>query len=132
MKRYVAVPSSLVLNGEIPKQALLMAKNFSLEIREVETVEQIQIFSEPVIKKIDYDKTYRDSRIWSLDITDEFVKMRNNCYLLVDNSIHYPSIAELHCLKYRIRMFGQNDKKVEIYINGTKIETIKVVSKNEY
>lgn len=107
--------------GTIPVDAMKLANTFSLEIRSMDDCSEIKIFSEPSIKLLNYDKDYRNNRIWSLDITDEFFEMAHGCYIVVDGISHAPKIKEKHCCKFRIRLDGDETKQIELFVNNIKI-----------
>jgi len=129
MNRFVGVPSSLMNSGTIPVDAMKIANIFSLEIRSMDDCSEIKIFSEPSIKALDYDKDYTNNRTWSLDLTNEFIEMREACYVVIDNIVYPPAIKEKHRLKFRIRMCGIGKKTVHVFVNNTEVETIEVMEK---
>lgn len=126
MKRYIAVPLRLLKDEKIPQKAIDLAKVFHLEIRHVDEVEEIKIISEPEITKIDYSSTYKPGHVWFLDITNEFVDMRQDCVLRVNQTLYLPKIKEKHLLRFRPRIDYSGDCEVAVLVGGETVLSTKI------
>lgn len=126
MKRYIAVPLRLSEDGKMPTKAVELAKVFHLEIKRTDEVEDVQIVSEPEITKVDYSSTYKPGHIWSLDITDEFVDMREDCVLRINQTLYLPKIKEKHLLRFRPRIDYYGDCNVEVLVGSKTVLSTKI------
>lgn len=126
MKRYIAVPLRLSEDGEIPNRAVELAKVFHLEIKHTDEVKDVQIVFEPEVTKVDYSSTYKPGHVWSLDITDEFVDMRQDCVLRINQTLHLPKIKEKHLLRFRPRIDYCGDCDVTVLVSGKTVLSTKI------
>lgn len=129
MNRYVSVPLSMVNGEQIADEALLLAKQFSLELKISDSFEKIEIVSEPRVKKISFLDTFETGMIWSLDITDEFEIFDTSIILKIDNLTFQPKIQEKHVLKFRPRITTGGPKEVTVILNG--LEYFKTILKEK-
>jgi hypothetical protein len=129
MKRYIAVPSDKCIDGAIPHHIMQMAKNELLEIVVSETVKDAKIVSVPQIEKYEHYKQVRKNYIWKLDMTNEFIELKDNLKIICLNKEIYPIIKEKHLAYFRMRFLNSGIidfliKNDDIILYEGKVEVI--------
>ena len=123
------MPSKYIEDGVVPDEAVRIAKMFSLEIKAEEESKEIKIVSEPRVKEVFYEEKYLLGKIWSLDIHDEFVDMKKDCYLKIEDKVFSPKIKEAHVVKFRVRQSKPKSLQFSVYIDGTEYLTAQILEK---
>jgi hypothetical protein len=116
MKRLVYVPFFALQDGEIPQNALELAKETRLAIRVGEEGENgesdVCVVQVPEKNKIDFKSTVKVGFIQSIDYTNEFIVFPNDLKCEVtkngvfgssDSIFLTPILRESHIVKYRDR-----------------------------
>lgn len=130
MKRFVYVPVDLLVNGNIPKEALDLSVESTLSIRMQEPDDgidkkEIHIASFPEKNIIQCRQTVKLGFIHSIDLTNDFVDFDKSAVLKIKNEafieqIIKPSLREKHVLKFRSR-FDSIGKKLYSIENADKV-----------
>lgn len=107
MKRFVCVPSSLV-DGDVPKEAKILAQESQLSVRIVDDVEEICIKSYPEVDIVDCMDEVRKGYVHIIDVTNEFVDFTSDAHLQVvdlESNVQKikPVLATKHTLRFRSR-----------------------------
>ncbi len=116
MKRHVYVPFKFLKNGDIPQEAISLAKDTGLSIRlgqEGDSDESdIHVMQVPERNGIDFRKTIKSNFVQPIDYTNEFVIFpsdlkcevtRNATFGQAEKFILKPVLLESHIVKYRAR-----------------------------
>ncbi len=133
MKRFIYIPEGMIIDGQIPEEALALSKQAQLSIREgfigdgIQTKE-ISIVSFPEIRVIDYSQSSRVDFVHSIDITNEFVTFSADTFLEVvcENGLRQvfvPNLKEKHLVKFRPRFSTAGKKYFSVYSNNEKIHS---------
>ncbi len=106
-----------------------MAKNELLEIVVSETVKDAKIVSVPQIEKYEHYKQVRKNYIWKLDMTNEFIELKDNLKIICLNKEIYPIIKEKHLAYFRMRFLNSGIidfliKNDDIILYEGKVEVI--------
>ena len=122
MKRAVYVPQDMAYDG-IPKLAEQIAKESQLTVRigtkdDAINKDSICIISIPEINSINFDKIISSGFIFSIDMTNEFIKFDKSTVLKVHShdflEIFKPRLLEKHLVKFRARIHLPGTKKFTI------------------
>lgn len=129
MKRYIAVPQNECIDGLIPQYVMQMAKNELLEIVVSETIKNTKIVSVPQIEKYEHYKKVRKNYIWKLDMTNEFIELKDDLKIVYLNKEIYPIIKEKHLAYFRTRFVNSGIvnfviKNNDIILYEGKVEVI--------
>lgn len=131
MKRFVYVPHFLLSNNSpIPEEAKLLAKDAQLSIREGSLgdgilKENVCIISIPEFASADFDRNVAAGRIFSVDITNEFVDIDKSVKMEIVapsglKTEHKPSLLERHVVKFRARFTDVGKHEVSVFDRNEK------------
>jgi hypothetical protein len=106
-----------------------MAKNELLEIVVSETIKNTKIVSVPQIEKYEHYKKVRKNYIWKLDMTNEFIELKDDLKIVYLNKEIYPIIKEKHLAYFRTRFVNSGIvnfviKNNDIILYEGKVEVI--------
>jgi hypothetical protein len=133
MKRLVYVPFCALQDGEIPDNALALAKETRLAIRIGEEGEKgesdVCVVQVPEKNQIDFKSTVKVGFIQSIDYTNEFIVFshdlkcevtKNGVFGSGDSIFLTPVLRESHMVKYRDRFSeaGVYDFSISTTANG--------------
>jgi len=124
VKRFVVVPSSMVIDGNIPQQAIDLCNKSGLSARIEDDCEIVKIASFPEVNIIDCDPIAKTGFIHSIDFTNDFVTFNDSASLEIietNANTYYekPSLREEHVIKFRVR-FSSPGIKMYSVMNDSK------------
>jgi len=131
MKRFVYVPHFLIENDlVVPKEAEKLAKDAQLSVR-VGSIgdginrKSISIISVPEFCAANHDKTVKSGRIFSVDVTNEFLNMGRETRMETVSPAgvkisHKPTVLERHVVKFRTRFHEAGKYEFAIFDNDEK------------